>query len=369
MYYRSTKMYGGKSMKPRVFVSSTFYDLKYIREDLANFIRVHDFEPILFEDGDIGYTPGQSLDKSCYDTMKSADMVILIIGGNYGSPASGEKQDEFDEYMSVTRNEFREAVKLGIPIYAFVDRKVYSEYEVYELNAENIEEKNEEKRQTIKFKSTKNINVFRFIKEIKTMSSIFVTEFDKTVDIKEFLSKQWSDMFKTYLNILKEKQSDERVEKAVEQMQSLIKKMDIMLDAVGRKTLSDKNSNEYNMVIDRQRVFSLCNGLIKNIRVQTEYWKKEQKKEQIQNFLETLYDISKSGLWEKWIHCDDIEEEGLIVEDLWNIFEERHMDLISIHRNVGIEIEKNKEIFENNNLKQILIDELCKEENYNLLFK
>ena len=68
-------------MKPRIFVSSTFYDLKYIREDLSNFIKAHDFEPIMFEDGDIGYTPGRPLDESCYETMRSTDIVILIIGG------------------------------------------------------------------------------------------------------------------------------------------------------------------------------------------------------------------------------------------------------------------------------------------------
>lgn len=48
-------------MKPRIFVSSTFYDLQYIREDLSNFIKAHDFDPIMFEDGDIGYTPGKPL--------------------------------------------------------------------------------------------------------------------------------------------------------------------------------------------------------------------------------------------------------------------------------------------------------------------
>ena len=37
-------------MKPRIFVSSTFYDLKYVREDLSNFIKAHDFEPIMLED-------------------------------------------------------------------------------------------------------------------------------------------------------------------------------------------------------------------------------------------------------------------------------------------------------------------------------
>ena len=46
-------------MKPRIFISSTFYDLKYVREDISNFIKTHGFETVMFEDGDIGYTPGQ----------------------------------------------------------------------------------------------------------------------------------------------------------------------------------------------------------------------------------------------------------------------------------------------------------------------
>lgn len=86
-------------MKPRIFISSTFYDLKYIREHLANFVRSYGYEPILFEDGDIGYTPRKTLDSSCYESMRNSDMVILIIGGEYGSAASGENKDDFKEYI------------------------------------------------------------------------------------------------------------------------------------------------------------------------------------------------------------------------------------------------------------------------------
>ena len=91
-------------MKPRIFIGSTFYDLKYIREDLANFIRSYGYEPVLFEDGDIGYTPGKTLDSLCYESMRNSDMVILIIGGEYESAASGEKKDEFMEYMGYKAN-------------------------------------------------------------------------------------------------------------------------------------------------------------------------------------------------------------------------------------------------------------------------
>lgn len=184
-----------EEMKPRIFVSSTFYDLKYIREDLSNFIKSYNFEPIMFEDGDIGYVPGKPLDYSCYETMRNADMALLIIGGNYGSPATGETVNSFSEYRSVTRNEFEQAVKSGVPVYAFIDAKVYAEYGVYEENYEKIEKGEIE----LKFKATKDINVFRFIKDVKNIGHITITEFEKSIQIKDFLSKQWADMFKLYL--------------------------------------------------------------------------------------------------------------------------------------------------------------------------
>lgn len=34
---------------PRIFISSTYYDLKYVRERLERFIRSYCFEPRLFE--------------------------------------------------------------------------------------------------------------------------------------------------------------------------------------------------------------------------------------------------------------------------------------------------------------------------------
>ncbi|MDE5830584.1 MAG: DUF4062 domain-containing protein, partial [Clostridia bacterium] len=203
-------------MKPRIFISSTFYDLKYIREDLANFVRSYGYEPILFEDGDIGYTPGKNLDISCYESMRNSDMVILIIGGEYGSPASGEKKDEFKEYMSVTRNEFRTAVESGIPIFVMIDKKVMAEYGVYDANYEAIEKENSE----MVFPTTKNVNVFRFIKEIKGIVTLPIQEFEQSSDIKGFISKQWADMFKNYLSSLRNGTENKKIENSVNEMKA-----------------------------------------------------------------------------------------------------------------------------------------------------
>lgn len=278
-------------MKPRIFVSSTFYDLKYIREDLSNFIKAHDFEPIMFEEGDIGYTPGKPLDESCYKTMHSADMVLLIIGGNYGSPATGETEDSFREYMSVTRTEFKTAVDEGIPTFVFIDNKVYVEYEIYEVNIKSIEEQNN----SINFRNVKDINVFRFIKEIKSIGNISITEFDKISQIKDFLSKQWSDMFKKYLDILKKENTNEELMSAVDEMKTLIKRMNTMIDSIGEKVLDSGKDIKYSDVMEKIEIDQICDILASNLRT-TEFGEKTKEKN-VQRYLNAIKEIIQMYDW------------------------------------------------------------------------
>ncbi|MBE5985684.1 MAG: DUF4062 domain-containing protein [Paenibacillaceae bacterium] len=344
-------------MKPRIFVSSTFYDLKYIREDLSNFIKAHDFEPIMFEDGDIGYTPGKPLDGSCYEAMNSADMVLLIIGGNYGSPATGQVKDEFKEYMSVTRNEFKKAVSTGTPLYAFVDNKVYAEYEVYEENYDKIEVEKE----IIKFRNTKDINVFRFIRDIRDIGHISITEFDKVTQIKDFLSKQWSDMFKIYLDYLKEKESDKKVEGTVDEMKTLIKKMNVMLDGVGKKILSTDDSKEYKKVVELQKIIQLASeisgsfGLVEVQKKDSE----EQRRIIVEKFLLALHEASEKGVLSK-IRSKDLFDRY----NTFKFFKEKGIELDNISFNADKSIEELSNVYINKEARELLIDEIIKDENY-----
>lgn len=292
-------------MKPRIFISSTFYDLKYVREDLANFVKSYGYEPVLFEDGDIGYKPGNNLDTSCYDAMKNADMVILIIGGEYGSAATGEEKDEFKEYMSVTRNEFRTAADSGIPIFVMIDKKVMTEYGVYEANYNSIEEEGRE----IKFSSTKNINVFRFIKEVKNIIILPIQEFEKSADIKEFISKQWADMFKNYLSSLRNETENKKIENSVNEMKSLIQKMDIMLDSVGKNVLSKENPEEYKNIINQQEILSFCDILITSILFKrTKKRMDSEKRKIVTNILAAIKEIKKNKIFDnKTFDNSDIE--------------------------------------------------------------
>lgn len=235
-------------MKPRIFISSTFYDLKYIREDLANFIRTYNYEPILFEEGDIGYESGKPLDNSCYDAMRTSDMALLIIGGQHGTNATNQTDENVDNFISITQQEFISAVQNHIPVYAFVDSKVYTEYDIYKENIDKIKKDYEH----ITFRITKDIRVFDFIQNIYSLGSIPINEFCKLQDIKDFLSKQWSDMFKKYLIQCKENREIETIKFSVSKLESIVNQMSIMMDAIGKNIL-EKN-DEYNAVKNKQKI-------------------------------------------------------------------------------------------------------------------
>lgn len=68
---------------PRIFVSSTYYDLKRIRASLDLFIDSLGYDPVLSEKGDIAYTHDRPLDESCYREAENSDIFVLIVGGRY----------------------------------------------------------------------------------------------------------------------------------------------------------------------------------------------------------------------------------------------------------------------------------------------
>ena len=71
--------------KPRVFVSSTFYDLKQVREDLDRFISGLGYEAVLHEEGDVAYGKESPPEAYVHREIELCDILICVIGGRYGS--------------------------------------------------------------------------------------------------------------------------------------------------------------------------------------------------------------------------------------------------------------------------------------------
>ena len=208
-------MKGMKNMSAlKIFISSTCLDFKEIRYGLRSFITSLGYEPVLSEYADILYDPHRGTPASCIAEVENSDMLVLLIGGRFGSEATSEAISMIDfevikEKMqaearidniklSITHLEVLKAIEVGIPVYTFIKQDILQIYNGFkdrrnrhlldELYSPSIENP----------KTTKYIFEFIDILQLrKAGNSIF--SFQKEADIEDTLKKQWASLFKKCL--------------------------------------------------------------------------------------------------------------------------------------------------------------------------
>ena len=174
---------------PRVFISSTCYDLKYIRENLKYFIHTLGYEPVLSEEGSIFFDPRKDVTDSCLSEVPNCQLFVLIIGGRFG----GEYKDT---EKSITNVEYEEATRLKIPVFALVEHAVNAQYQVYLSNKEN---KNIDENE-INYPAVDSIKIFEFIGEVRHNAvNNALVPFRDFADIESYLRKQWAGMMFSFL--------------------------------------------------------------------------------------------------------------------------------------------------------------------------
>ncbi len=170
--------------KPRVFVSSTYFDLRIVRADLERFIREMGYDPILFERGHIPYGKEDALEEYCYREIDTCDILVAVIGGKYGSQSS-------DNINSITQRELKTAYELGKQVYIFIERHVHGEYPTYLKNKDVAD---------FKPSSVDNKRIFEFLEEIYALTAGNpITAFDTSEDITKFLKAQFGGLFQRLL--------------------------------------------------------------------------------------------------------------------------------------------------------------------------
>lgn len=170
--------------RPRVFVSSTYFDLKSVRADLEHFIRERGFDPVLHERGAVPYGREEALEHYCYKEIGTCDILLSLIGGRFGSQAEASS-------YSVSQMELKVALEQSKQVYIFVENDVYHEYRTYENN----------KEANVNWTSVKDVRVFQFISEVYRLSNNNpVQPFETSFDITENLKEQWAGLFQRLLS-------------------------------------------------------------------------------------------------------------------------------------------------------------------------
>jgi hypothetical protein len=173
------------SSTPKVMVSSTFYDLRQIRADLARFIGDDlGYIALLSELPSFPVNPDLDTVANCRARVEQdADIFILVIGGRYGS--IDDKTD-----TSVTNLEFLAARKKGIPVYSFVEKTVLALLPIWKQNPEaNFSVAVDTSR------------LFEFVEYVRAQERVWTFPFETAQDIIGVLRRQIAYLFHDSLRI------------------------------------------------------------------------------------------------------------------------------------------------------------------------
>ena len=197
--------------KPRIFISSTYFDLKNVRADLERFIKTQGFDPVLNERGHIAYGNKEKLEEYCYKEIQLCDILVSIIGGRYGSQSKLEQH-------SISNTELKTAIELGKQVYIFIDKNVHGEFKTYERNKES---------KNISYASVDDSKIFSFIEEIQALPiNNTIANFETSSDITDYLKSQWAGLFQRLLS----EHSKQKEINALDEIKSTAKTLNQLVD-------------------------------------------------------------------------------------------------------------------------------------------
>ncbi|HQQ62677.1 MAG TPA: DUF4062 domain-containing protein [Pseudomonadales bacterium] len=205
--------------KPRIFVSSTFYDLRSVRDDLDRFIRSMGYEPVRHERGNISYGNDEKPEAYAYREIESCEVLVCIIGGKYGTTSS-------DSFYSITQKELKTAVDLGKQIYVFVEDGVFHEHRYYLAN---------KGLSGVRYTAVDNEKVHAFLEEVYALpKGNPVFSFSVSSDITSMLNEQWAGLFHRLLNESSSKSQTALIEELQRSLQTVGQLVKFLSDEKGK---------------------------------------------------------------------------------------------------------------------------------------
>lgn len=170
--------------KPRIFISSTFYDLRQIREDVDRSLKELGYEPIRHETGAIAYGGDERPEAGAYREVDLCDILVAVIGGRYGTDS------RVTPGSSITQNEIRRALEKGIQVFIFIEANVFAEYGIYSVNRST----------NIVYRYVDNTAVFEFIDQLMALpQNNAIAPFGIAADISGYLREQFAGLFQRFL--------------------------------------------------------------------------------------------------------------------------------------------------------------------------
>lgn len=179
-----------------IFISSTDYNLKDLRAELARFLSELGYRPILSSaEGFPDSSPILEPWESCLPVLDKCFVVVLIIDGKYGS---GLKWDNFKDFfgemkIAPTHAEYIYAHKLRKRLLVFIRKTLMPHYQSYRTTIGNCDG-DKEKAKVVLSPTLPDYVTFEaldFINEVKTTRPIpWINEFYDITSVKKEIQKK-----------------------------------------------------------------------------------------------------------------------------------------------------------------------------------
>ncbi|TPV92627.1 MAG: DUF4062 domain-containing protein [Myxococcales bacterium FL481] len=171
-------------LRPRVYISSAFFDLELVRDEVDRLVRSLGYEAVHDERRHTADPTDAARDPSTYSDIDGCDIVVGIVGGRYSmkpQPGDGE---------AFAQQALQRCVENDMSAYFFVQRDVLTEHEIYKINHDR----------DIQYRYAGHRKIHEFIESIYRRSkSNPITPFDSATDITNSLRRQWSGLFQRLL--------------------------------------------------------------------------------------------------------------------------------------------------------------------------
>ncbi len=252
--------------KPRVFISSTFYDLKQIRADLDKFIEEQiGYEAVRNETGKIPYGNKEKLEQYCYNQISGIEILIGIIGGKFGTPS------DKDPNHSITQFEIKTAIDQEKQVYIFIEKNVLSEYQTYRLNKNSTQ---------IKYYYADDPKIYTFIEELYALpKNNVIHPFEEADDITHFLKEQWAGLFRELLISNTEREGYKSMSSKVNEITHVTNTLKTYLEEVLENVEKEKGAATELIQREKERLANLYRGKV------------------VRNVINDLYFIDKKGFY------------------------------------------------------------------------
>ncbi|UXA00409.1 DUF4062 domain-containing protein [Vibrio splendidus] len=236
---------------PKVFVSSTCYDLQEERAQLERFITNYGFHPILSEYSGVYYDVDTHTHESCVNEVAHCDMFVLVISGRYGGKFKGGNGE------SITQAEYNKARELGLPIFTFVKSEVSAAQHYFK---ENVRANNEAFAKKITYpaieKQADAVSIFGFIDSVqRSISNNGIETYQSFTEIEEHLKKQWAGMFFSFLQKRKEQDKVEQITTVLSKLSGSSSKLEALVSSLHDKEVG---ADETSKLIEKTQLDEDC---------------------------------------------------------------------------------------------------------------